>query len=87
MGWPILGDDIYGNTPRKGGPGLHLLAREIVVPLYKNKPPIKVTAPVPAHMAERLKACGWEGEKAHPTLVSRTSEREAIAPIRDPGPQ
>ena len=84
MGWPILGDDIYGNSPRKGGPGLHLLAREIVVPLYKNKPPIKVTAPVPAHMMERLKACGWEGDTA---LVSRTSEREAVAPIRDPGQQ
>ena len=30
--------------------GLHLHAREIVVPLYKNRPPIKVTAPVPPHM-------------------------------------
>jgi tRNA pseudouridine32 synthase/23S rRNA pseudouridine746 synthase len=58
-GFPILGDDIYGSAPRRAGPGLHLQAREIVVPLYKNKPPIKVTAPVPAHMRERLKACGW----------------------------
>ena len=38
---------------------MHLHAREIVVPLYRNKPPIKVTAPVPAHMKERLQACGW----------------------------
>jgi tRNA pseudouridine32 synthase/23S rRNA pseudouridine746 synthase len=58
-GFPILGDNIYGTAPRHGGPGMHLHAREIVVPLYKNKPPIKVTAPVPAHMIERLTACGW----------------------------
>ena len=37
MGWPILGDAIYGNAPRTGGPALHLHAREIVVPLYKNR--------------------------------------------------
>jgi tRNA pseudouridine32 synthase/23S rRNA pseudouridine746 synthase len=62
MDFPILGDDIYGSAPRKGGPGLHLHAREIVVPLYKNRPPIRVTAPVPEHMQERLTACGWPGE-------------------------
>jgi tRNA pseudouridine32 synthase / 23S rRNA pseudouridine746 synthase len=63
MGWPILGDAIYGNAPRHGGPILHLHAREIVVPLYKNRPPIRVTAPVPAHMRERLTACGWKEKK------------------------
>jgi tRNA pseudouridine32 synthase/23S rRNA pseudouridine746 synthase len=62
MGWPVLGDSIYGNAPRAGGPGLHLHAREIVVPLYKNRAPIKVTAPAPAHMRERLMACGWNDE-------------------------
>ena len=41
MGFPILGDNIYGNAPRHA-PGMHLHAREIVVPLYRNKPPIKV---------------------------------------------
>jgi tRNA pseudouridine32 synthase/23S rRNA pseudouridine746 synthase len=30
-----------------------------VVPLYKNKDAIRVEAPVPDHMKERLKACGW----------------------------
>jgi tRNA pseudouridine32 synthase/23S rRNA pseudouridine746 synthase len=64
MGWPVLGDSIYGNAPRTGGPGLHLHALEIVVPLYKNRAPIKVTAPVPSHMRERLMACGWNGEQA-----------------------
>ena len=59
-GFPILGDNIYGRAPRHGGPGLHLHAREIVVPLYKNRPPVRVTAPVPEHMKARLKACGWD---------------------------
>jgi tRNA pseudouridine32 synthase/23S rRNA pseudouridine746 synthase len=40
-------------------PILHLHAREVVVPISKNKPPVTVTAPVPEHMRERLKACGW----------------------------
>jgi tRNA pseudouridine32 synthase/23S rRNA pseudouridine746 synthase len=62
MGWPILGDTIYGNAPRSGGPGLHLHAREVVVPLYKNKEPVRTMAPVPLSMQERLYACGWQGE-------------------------
>ncbi len=63
MGWPVLGDAIYGTAPRSGGPGLHLHAREIVVPLYKNRAPVRVTAPVPGHMRERLMRCGWDGEE------------------------
>ena len=62
MGWPIVGDTVYGTAPRTGGPGLHLHAREVVVPLYKNRAPIRVSAPVPLHMHERLRACGWSGE-------------------------
>jgi tRNA pseudouridine32 synthase/23S rRNA pseudouridine746 synthase len=58
-GFPVLGDNIYGTAPRTGGARLHLHARQVVVPLYKNKAPIKVTAPVPEHMKERLKSCGW----------------------------
>jgi tRNA pseudouridine32 synthase / 23S rRNA pseudouridine746 synthase len=66
MGWPIVGDAIYGNAPRGGGPILHLHAREIVVPISKNRPPVRVTAPVPPHMREALATCGWTGEKATP---------------------
>jgi tRNA pseudouridine32 synthase/23S rRNA pseudouridine746 synthase len=62
QGWPIVGDDIYGTSPRFRGPMLHLHAREIVVPISKNKPPVRVVAPVPAHMRERLALCGWTGE-------------------------
>jgi len=61
-GWPIIGDSIYGTAARTGDPMLHLHAREIVVPISKNKPPVKVTAPVPPHMRDRLGDCGWKGE-------------------------
>ncbi len=63
MGFPVLGDNIYGGAPRVGGPPLHLHSREIVVPISKNKPPVTVTAPVPAHMREALSKCGWQGEQ------------------------
>jgi tRNA pseudouridine32 synthase/23S rRNA pseudouridine746 synthase len=59
MGFPIVGDTIYGTAPRVDGPPLHLHSREVVVPISKNKPPVVVTAPVPAHMRELLEACGW----------------------------
>ncbi|MGH6682394.1 MAG: RluA family pseudouridine synthase [Pseudolabrys sp.] len=62
MSWPILGDSIYGGASRLGGPPLHLHSREIVVPISKNKSPVAITAPVPAHMREALNKCGWTGE-------------------------
>jgi tRNA pseudouridine32 synthase/23S rRNA pseudouridine746 synthase len=62
MDWPIVGDSVYGTGPRLGGPGLNLHARQVVVPLYKARPPIRVSAPVPARMQERLRECGWIGE-------------------------
>jgi len=62
MNWPIVGDTIYGSAPRSGGPPLHLHAREVVVPLYKNKEPVRALAPVPLPMQDRLYACGWQGE-------------------------
>jgi len=52
-GWPILGDSLYGTK----GPGLHLLARRIVLPLA---PPISATAPPPGGMVAALRGCGWE---------------------------
>ena len=59
MAWPIVGDAIYGTAPRAGGPPLHLHAREVVVPLYKNRSAIRVTAPVPEHMRAALSQSGW----------------------------
>jgi tRNA pseudouridine32 synthase / 23S rRNA pseudouridine746 synthase len=63
MGWPVLGDAIYGTAPRQGGPVLHLHAREVVVPLSKNRAPIRVIAPVPPHMGEQLTLCGWQEDE------------------------
>ena len=62
MGWPIMGDAIYGKAPRSGGPVLHLHAREVVVPLYKNRGPVRVVAPVPPHMRAALEQCGWKAD-------------------------
>jgi len=58
-GWPMLGDEIYGDAPREGGPGLQLHARSIAIPLYKKRDPIVVEAPPPPHMLAALGACGW----------------------------
>ena len=68
MGFPILGDPIYGSAPRQGGPPLHLHSREIVVPISKNKPAVVTAAPAPAHMRERLGKCGWTGETPAPPI-------------------
>ena len=62
MGFPIVGDTIYGRAPRSGGPALQLHAGEVTVPISKNKPPVKVTAPVPPHMRELLAKCGWKDD-------------------------
>jgi tRNA pseudouridine32 synthase/23S rRNA pseudouridine746 synthase len=61
-GWPIVGDNIYGTAQRFTGPPQLLHAREVVVPISKNKAPVRVTAPVPAHMRDWLRACGWSGD-------------------------
>jgi tRNA pseudouridine32 synthase/23S rRNA pseudouridine746 synthase len=60
--WPIVGDNIYGNGPRFGEPRLHLHSREVGIPISKNKEPVRVIAPAPEHMRERLRLCGWNGE-------------------------
>jgi tRNA pseudouridine32 synthase/23S rRNA pseudouridine746 synthase len=75
MGWPIVGDNIYGTQassrrlrreqyiPRFGEPTLHLHSRAIGIPISKNKEPVRVVAPAPAHLQERLRACGWNGDE------------------------
>ncbi len=40
QGWPILGDPIYG-TGTQSAAMLHLHARSVVIPLYKNKGPYR----------------------------------------------
>lgn len=56
MGWPIIGDSLYGTQHPQG---LHLLARSLVLPFT---PPLSVTAPPRAGMTAALKACGWQSD-------------------------
>jgi tRNA pseudouridine32 synthase/23S rRNA pseudouridine746 synthase len=58
MGWPILGDPVYGASGRTTTSMLHLHARAIRLPLQDNKEPIVVQAPPPQHMMEALAQCG-----------------------------
>ncbi|CCJ08532.1 RluA family pseudouridine synthase [Methylocystis sp. SC2] len=62
MGWPILGDPIYGSGRREDSAPLHLHARAVRVPMQDGKPPVQAVAAPPAHMEEALAACGWNGE-------------------------
>lgn len=63
MGWPIVGDSIYGTggigEPEGQTTMLQLLARRISVPIQKNRDPVMIEAPVPEHMRDRLVRCGW----------------------------
>lgn len=54
MGWPIVGDSLYGTADAQG---LHLLAQGLSLPL---DPVITVTAPPPPSMQAALRACGWK---------------------------
>jgi tRNA pseudouridine32 synthase / 23S rRNA pseudouridine746 synthase len=60
QGRPIAGDNIWQRSAF-GEPRLHLHSRAIGIPIAGNKDPVRVTAP--AHMQERLRACGWNGEQ------------------------
>jgi RluA family pseudouridine synthase len=55
---PVLGDRLYGNVASDRL--LHLQSHAIVLPLSRNKPPIRVEAPPPAHMLQALRACGYQ---------------------------
>jgi len=83
MGWPILGDGIYGRAPRTGGPPLHLHAREIVVPLYKSREPIRVVAPVPEHMRAAFADCGWQAKSTEdkPQKEEEPLQSRRAAPV------
>ena len=59
MGWPILGDPVYGTGGREGLVPMHLHAREVSVPLYKAKDDVRVEAPVPEHMRTEMAKLGF----------------------------
>lgn len=62
-GFPILGDRIYGTG---GDAMLHLHARAVEIPLYKNRDPVRVEAPVPPHMENRVRALLSEAPRDPP---------------------
>ncbi len=61
MGWPIIGDKVYGKMPPQESLMLH--ARGVTLPLHAKRDPVRVRAPVPEHMREDLTACGFPGDK------------------------
>ncbi len=63
IGCPLLGDPQYGGPE---GP-LHLHSRAITLPLYPKKPAVTAAAPIPAHMLEALKSCGYDQDEAFPS--------------------
>lgn len=60
LGCPVVGDPVYGK-PGEAAEPLMLHARSVTLPLYRNRPPIEVTAPVPSHMRRILEDCGFTG--------------------------
>ena len=53
----MVGDLVYGN--RQDGEGLQLYARSVRLPLYSNRRPLEITAPVPLHMLTALERLGY----------------------------
>ena len=60
VGWPILGDAIYGDARRASAAVAGAQGRRAA--LESRKPPIEVEAPAPPHMLETLAACGFAGD-------------------------
>jgi tRNA pseudouridine32 synthase/23S rRNA pseudouridine746 synthase len=57
IGCEIIGDQVYGSV--KSAKPLHLHAYSIKIPLYPKKEPVFIEAPIPDHMLEMLKDCGY----------------------------
>ena len=74
-----------GRAARAGGPALHLHSREVTVPISKNKPPVKVTAPVPEHMREKLsgvRVVGLLRRHARTKMSASVSVKLRLDPLR-----
>jgi tRNA pseudouridine32 synthase/23S rRNA pseudouridine746 synthase len=66
LGCPVVGDPAYGGPADSP---LLLHARSIALPLYPARPPVAVTAPVPAHMLAALARLGYDpraGDRERP---------------------
>jgi tRNA pseudouridine32 synthase/23S rRNA pseudouridine746 synthase len=57
MGFPILGDPIYGDKNQDTSfSSLYLHAYSVEIPLYPSKPSLVITAPPPSHLSKLLEA-------------------------------
>jgi len=52
MGFPILGDAIYGTRDKLEPSHLHLHARSVEIPYNPKRPVIQVVAPLPEHIID-----------------------------------
>ncbi len=73
MGNSIIGDGKYGEMDSavfEAGISrqLHLHARMLSIPV-KNRPPIEITAPLPAHMLDTWKTLGFDPEDEQAQLI------------------
>lgn len=83
IGHPIVGDGKYGGEgafpPRLGdGLSLHLHAREVALPHPAEGTTLRVSAPLPPHMAATWRRLGWnrdEGEAASDRFIERLESR------------
>jgi tRNA pseudouridine32 synthase / 23S rRNA pseudouridine746 synthase len=66
LGCPVVGDPVYGRAGSAGPLLLH--ARAIGLPLYPDKLPIEVTAPVPPHMLADLVRLGHDPDREAPSI-------------------
>ena len=66
-------------APASASRRLHLHSREIVIPISRNKEPVRVVAPAPAHMRERLQGVRVErGVGAVPLHLRASSAKRMI---------
>ena len=88
LGTPIVGDGKYGgraafpeSLARKVPPPktLHLLARELALPDPETGTTLRVTAPLPPHMAATWQALGFQEEKGEGALQALLAYAEGLS--------
>ncbi|GAB4377640.1 MAG: RluA family pseudouridine synthase [Kiloniellaceae bacterium] len=88
LGTPIVGDGKYGGKAafpealaKAGVPAktLHLLARELALPDPEVGTTLRVTAPLPPHMAATWQALGFDEDKGEKTLQALLAYAEGLS--------
>ncbi len=88
MGTPIVGDGKYGGREafpealaKAGAPPkmLHLLARELALPDPEDGTTLRVTAPLPPHMAATWQALKFDEEKGEKALQALLAYAEGLS--------